>query len=89
MEQHANRVGGKTAEPQQGQPQTPVTKAPEQWKTGSEPMTAPQAAFLETLCREAGEPFEPKLTKAQASKRIQELKNGRTPMRPRSTSRKS
>lgn len=82
MEQQSKRISGNTAAPQQGQPREHVTKAPEQWKTGSEPMTAPQAAFLETLCREAGEPFDPKLTKAQASKKIQELKTGRPGMRP-------
>jgi len=54
-------------------------KDPEDWKTGDEPMTGPQASYLETLAREAGEEFDPKLTKAEASKRIDELqaKTGR------------
>lgn len=48
---------------------------PEDWKTGDEPMTAAQASYLETLSREAGVP-EPDgaLTKAEASERIDELK---------------
>ena len=75
MEQQSSRVRDNGT----GQTQ-PVNKAPEEWKTGNEPMTAAQAAFLETLCREAGEPFEPTLTKAQASNKIQELKTAR-PMR--------
>lgn len=36
-------------------------------------MTGPQASYLETLCREAGEEFDPALTKAEASRRIDEL----------------
>lgn len=48
-------------------------KDPDDWVTGGETMTGPQASYLETLCREAGEPFDPELTKAEASKRIEEL----------------
>jgi Protein of unknown function (DUF3072) len=54
-------------------------KDPDEWTTGSETMTGPQASYLETLCREAGEKFDPKLTKAEASKLIEALqrKTGR------------
>jgi hypothetical protein len=54
-------------------------KDPEAWTTGDEPMTGPQRSYLTTLCQEAGESFDPTLTKAQASKRIDELqaKTGR------------
>jgi hypothetical protein len=54
-------------------------KAPEEWTTGDEPMTGPQRSYLQTLCHEAGEQFDETLTKAQASKRIDELqaKTGR------------
>jgi hypothetical protein len=54
-------------------------KDPEQWTTGDEPMTGPQRSYLQTLCREAGEEFNDKLTKAEASKKIEELqaKTGR------------
>jgi DUF3072 family protein len=48
-------------------------KDPEDWVTGGEPMTGPQASYLKTLCQEAGEAFDPDLTKAQASERIDEL----------------
>ena len=40
-------------------------------------MTGPQASYLETLVQEAGEQAPPELTKAEASKRIDELQ-GRT-----------
>ncbi|XYI04096.1 DUF3072 domain-containing protein [Sorangium sp. So ce1128] len=54
-------------------------KDPEQWKTGDEPMTGAQASYLQTLSQEAGVEFDPGLTKAEASKRIDELqaKTGR------------
>ena len=42
-------------------------------------MTGAQASYLKTLCEEAGEAFDDSLTKAEASKRIEELqaKTGR------------
>ncbi len=54
-------------------------KDPDEWTTGDEPMTGAQASYLETLSREAGEEFDHTLTKAEASKRIDELqrKTGR------------
>ena len=51
---------------------------PEEWVTGDEPMTGAQASYLKTLSEEAGEDFDPNLTKAQASEKIDELK-GRSP----------
>ena len=53
-------------------------KDPEDWVTGDEPMTGAQASYLKTLCEETGEDFDQNLTKAEASKRIDELK-GRSP----------
>ena len=47
---------------------------PDDWKTGDEPMTAAQRSYLETLCRETGEEFDDRLSKAEASKRIDELR---------------
>ena len=60
-------------------PSGPPQKDPDEWSTGDERMTGPQASYLRTLSREAGEPFDETLTKAQASKRIDELqaKTGR------------
>ncbi len=54
-------------------------KDPDEWKTGDEPITGAQQSYLETLASEAGERIEGSLTKAEASKRIDELqeKTGR------------
>jgi hypothetical protein len=51
-----------------------LQRDPDQWKTGDEPMTDAQRSYLETLCRETGEEFDERLTKAEASKRIDELR---------------
>jgi hypothetical protein len=51
-----------------------LQRDPEDWKTGDEPMTAAQRSYLETLCRETGEEFDDTLSKADASKRIDELR---------------
>ena len=52
---------------------TNTEKDPDDWVTGEEAMTGAQASYLETLCQEAGETFDPELSKADASKRIDEL----------------
>jgi hypothetical protein len=54
-------------------------KDPDDWTTGDEKMTGAQHSYLSTLCAEAGEEFNANLTKAEASKRIEELqqKTGR------------
>ena len=56
-----------------------TVRDPDDWKTGDEPMTGAQASYLQTLSEEAGEEFDETLSKAQASKRIEELqqKTGR------------
>jgi len=51
-----------------------LEKDPEDWVSGDDPMTGAQASYLQTLCEEAGEEFEPNLNKAEASKRIDELR---------------
>jgi len=48
-------------------------KDPDEWVTGDESMTGAQASYLMTLAQEAGEPVDETLTKAEASKRIDEL----------------
>ncbi len=48
-------------------------KDPDDWVTGDEPMTAPQASYLRTLCQEAGREFDENMTKAEASRLIDEL----------------
>ncbi|HEU4895969.1 MAG TPA: DUF3072 domain-containing protein [Actinomycetota bacterium] len=50
-----------------------LEKDPADWKTGDEPMTAAQASYLKTLSDQANEPFDEELTKAEASRRIDEL----------------
>jgi hypothetical protein len=50
-----------------------MEKDPDEWTTGDEPMTGAQRSYLKTLSEEAREPFEEDLTKADASKRIDEL----------------
>jgi len=65
--------------------QTPNTtpsnteKDPAEWVTGDEPMTGAQQSYLKTLAQEANEPFDPEISKAEASRRIDELqeKTGR------------
>ena len=54
-------------------------KDPDTWVTGDEAMTGAQASYLQTLSEEAGEEFDPSLSKAEASKRIDALqeKTGR------------
>jgi hypothetical protein len=48
-------------------------KDPADWTTGDEPMTGAQLSYLTTLSEEAKVPVDPDLTKAGASKRIDEL----------------
>ena len=48
-------------------------KDPKDWVTGDEKMTGAQASYLKTLSEEADESFDPSLTKAEASERIDEL----------------
>jgi hypothetical protein len=50
-----------------------AAKDPDDWVTGDEPMTGPQRSYLGTLGREAGEDVADDLTKAEASRRIEEL----------------
>ena len=51
-------------------------KDPRDWKTGDEPMTGAQRSYLETLSTQAGERAEVEegLTKAEASQKIDELR---------------
>jgi hypothetical protein len=50
-----------------------VEKDPNDWVTGDEPMTGPQKSYLDTLARQAGQEVPERLTKAEASKLIDEL----------------
>jgi hypothetical protein len=57
-------------------PASNTEKDPDEWVSGDEPMTGAQASYLKTLCEQADDPdaFDASLTKAEASKRIDELK---------------
>ena len=50
-------------------------KNPDDRTTGDEAMTGAQASYLKTLSEEAHEEFDDTLTKADASKRIDELQS--------------
>jgi hypothetical protein len=63
------------------QPQVPPTddrpglvKDPADWVTGDEPMTGAQASYLGTLGRQTGQDVPDDLTKAEASEKIDELR---------------
>lgn len=51
-----------------------TVKDPDEWKTGDEPMTGAQKSYLHTLSTQSGEEIDENLTKAEASKRIEEMK---------------
>jgi hypothetical protein len=57
-------------------PATNTEKEPDDWVSGDDPMTGAQASYLRTLCEEVGdaEAYEANLTKAEAAKRIDALK---------------
>jgi hypothetical protein len=52
-----------------------TVKNPDEWTTGAEPMTGAQQSYLKTLSDEAGEELDENLTKAEASKKIDELQH--------------
>jgi hypothetical protein len=68
------------AEPEPG---SNTVKDPADWTTGEERMTGAQASYLKTLSEEVGEEFDPGLSKAEASRRIDALqaKTGRGAVR--------
>ena len=58
---------------QTNNPPSNLQKDPDDWVTGEEPMTAAQHSYLTLLAQEANEPVPEGLTKAEASRRIDEL----------------
>lgn len=82
--QHNDDSHHKAETPHENPKTEPVSNAvkdPDDWTTGDEKMTGAQASYLKTLAEEAGEPdaYSTELTKAEASKKIDELqeKTGR------------
>jgi len=66
------------------QPAVPADaiKDPQEWVTGDEPMTGAQESYVHTLARQAGEDVGDDMTKAEASEKIDELreKTGKKPL---------
>jgi hypothetical protein len=50
-------------------------KDPDDWTTGDEPMTGAQRSYLHTLAEEAGEEVQDDLSKADASRKIDDLQD--------------
>ena len=71
--ENAREVQNPKADPD---PNSNQIKDPEDWVTGDEPMTGAQASYLKTLSEQADNPqaYDPELDKAEASKRIDQLK---------------
>lgn len=57
-------------------PPTNTEKDPSDWVSGDDPMTGAQASYLKTLSEEVDDPaaFDAGLSKAEASRRIDDLK---------------
>jgi hypothetical protein len=70
----ATKQTDQSALDQSQQDDSNTVKNPDEWKTGDEPMTGAQRSYLKTLSDEANVPFEENLTKAEASKRIDQLR---------------
>jgi hypothetical protein len=58
------------------EPTDNTRKDPDEWLSGDDPMTGAQASYLKTLCDQVGCPemFDDNLTKAEASKLIDEMR---------------
>lgn len=68
-----------TTDPNQTDQHQTGIKDPDDWSTGDEPATGAQESYLHTLATEAREEVPDGLTKADASRKIDELqeKTGR------------
>jgi Protein of unknown function (DUF3072) len=68
-----------TTDPNQTDQHQTGIKDPDDWSTGDEPATGAQESYLHTLATEAQEEVPDGLTKADASRKIDELqeKTGR------------
>lgn len=75
-----------TQQPQNTDPT--AIKDPADWVTGNEPMTGAQASYVHTLARAAGEEVGDDLTKAEASEKIEELREKTGRGKPAATAKK-
>lgn len=79
-QKNQNVQASRTGNPKTGPSATSnQIKDPADWVSGHEPMTGAQASYLKTLSEQTHNPevFDPSLDKAEASKRIDELKQDR------------
>jgi Protein of unknown function (DUF3072) len=69
-------AGGSDNPKRDPEPPSNMTKDPEDWVSGDDPMTGAHSSYLKTLSEEAHEPsaFDAALTKAGASRRIDRLR---------------
>ena len=76
----SNNTSGRDTE-RDARDESNTIKDPDEWTTGDERMTGAQRSYLKTLSDEAKVEFDDDLTKAEASRRIDELqeKTGRGP----------
>jgi len=65
----------KTSSEEEPEQRSNTVKDPDEWTTGNEPMTGAQQSYLKTLSDEAGEELDANLTKAEASKKIDDLQH--------------
>jgi hypothetical protein len=68
------QTSGATGGRQDAEVPSNVQKDPSEWVTGDESMTGAQRSYLKTLSEEAGEEMNEDLTKAEASQKIDELR---------------
>lgn len=73
-QQHPNDQDGRNAGRADGAGLDNTVKDPDDWATGDEPMTGAQRSYIETLSEAANEPPPGDLSKADASKKIDELR---------------
>ncbi|HEX8464560.1 MAG TPA: DUF3072 domain-containing protein [Abditibacterium sp.] len=70
-----NNTSNETANAIDSADNSNAVKDPDTWATGDEEMTGAQKSYLKTLSDQAGEPFDDTLSKAEASKKIDELQH--------------
>jgi hypothetical protein len=76
MKENKNQENGSRVDlNQSAEAPSNTVKNPDDWTTGDQEMTGAQRSYLNTLAQEAGEEVEGDLTKAEASKKIDELQN--------------
>ena len=75
QEHKTNEENTKNETNDENQKGSNMIKDPDEWTTGDETMTGAQRSYLKTLSDQAGEEMDENLTKAEASKKIDELQH--------------